>query len=169
MITYYSSLTYLMQKLFTFPSQYDELTRAFKQAPWRVQIQWLATAAALVVVLIAIGGMYLAEASRTATAGRDVQALQAQKAELEMAINRQRSLIAQMKSVGRLERRARELGYVPALAAQVEFIVVDGYRPVTAVTPQPVGSVTPVEVVDYNETLGSWLARTLSTMLGVGG
>jgi len=86
---------------------------------------------------------------------------------LEMSINRQRAQIAQLKSVSRLELRARELGFVPATAAQVDFIVVDGYRP-NQVLPNT-SSTAPVEVVDYNETLGTWLARTLSTLIGLGG
>ena len=156
-----------MQNMISIRSRYYDVTRAFQQAPWRVQTQIIATFAAMAVVIVALGGMYLAEASRTATAGRDVQSLQIQKAELEMSINRLNASIAQMKSVSRLEGRVREMGFVPAQSAQVEFIIVDGYRNgqaqiVTAVAPES-------ETLDYNETLGTWLARTLSTMIGFGG
>ncbi|MEK7808361.1 MAG: hypothetical protein AAB571_04755 [Chloroflexota bacterium] len=156
-----------MQNMISIRSRYDDVARAFRQAPWRVQTQFIATFAALAVVIVALGGMYLAEASRTATAGRDVQSLQIQKAELEMSINRLNASIAQMKSVSRLESRVRELGFVPAQSAQVEFIIVDGYRK-GQVQAAPVKS-APEEIPDYNETLGTWLARTLSTMIGLGG
>ncbi|MBI5053794.1 MAG: hypothetical protein HZC38_07005 [Chloroflexi bacterium] len=151
----------------SFRSRYDDVTRAFRQAPWRVQTQLIATFAALAVVIVALGGMYLAEASRTATAGRDVQSLQLQKAELEMSINRLNASIAQMKSVSRLETRVRELGYVPAQSSQVEFIIVDGYRKGQAQAAFVKSA--PEETPDYNETLGTWLARALSTMIGLGG
>ncbi|MEK7784717.1 MAG: hypothetical protein AAB658_04710, partial [Chloroflexota bacterium] len=107
--------------------RYTEISRAFKQAPWRVQTQVIATLAALAVVIIALGGMYLAEASRAATAGRDVQFLQEQKATLNFAIDRQEADLAAAKSLTRLEARARELGYVPALPEQMEFLAVNGY------------------------------------------
>ena len=157
-----------MQNMISIRSRYDDVARAFRQAPWRVQTQFIATFAALAVVIVALGGMYLAEASRTATAGRDVQSLQIQKAELEMSINRLNASIAQMKSVSRLETRVRELGYVPAQSAQVEFIIVEGYRKGQAQTATSSASVLE-EAPDYNETLGTWLARTLSTMIGLGG
>jgi len=153
--------------MMSFRSRYDDVTRAFRQAPWRVQTQFIATFATIAVVIVALGGMYLAEASRTATAGRDVQSLQIQKAELEMSINRLNASIAQMKSVSRLENRVREMGFVAAQSTQVEFIVVDGYRKGQGQTATPVASAP--ETPDYNETLGMWLARTLSTMIGLGG
>ena len=71
--------------------RYSDISRAFKQAPWRVQIQLIASLAAIAIVIVALGGLYLIEASGAATAGRDVQSLQSQKAELELAIDRQRS------------------------------------------------------------------------------
>ena len=157
-----------MQNIISFRSRYDDVARAFRQAPWRVQTQLIATFAAIAVVIVALGGMYLAEASRTATAGRDVQSLQVQKVELEMSINRLNASIAQMKSVSRLENRVRELGFVPAQSAQVEFIIVDGYRKGQMQTVSPLASATE-ETLDYNETLSMWLARTLSTMIGLGG
>lgn len=148
---------------------YSDLSRAFKQAPWRVQIQVIASLAAVAIVIVALGGLYLIEASGAATAGRDVQWLQTQKADLELAIDRQRALIASAKSVARLEARARELGFVPAEIGQIDFVMVHGYY-----GPQsnlPVAAAPPVQpqLPDYNETLGTWLAGALSNMFGSGG
>lgn len=140
--------------------RYTEIARAFKQAPWRVQTQILATLAAVTVVLVALGGMYLVKASHTATAGRDVQSLQAQKAELLRAIDRQRALIAQAQSVVRVEARARELGLTPALPEQMEFIVVQEYPGV----PPPQSAAAP-DVPNYDETLGIWLANWVSRLI----
>lgn len=146
-----------------------DLSRAFRQAPWRVQVQVIASLAAGAIVIVALGGLYLTEASRAATAGRDVQSLQAQKAELDFLIDRQLALIAQAKSVDRLEQRARDLGYVPAEIGQIDFVVVEGYYgpqyhlPVETV-PQP-----RPELPDYNESLGTWLVGVVSSVLGSGG
>ena len=57
-----------MQKIQRF--QPGQLVLAFKQAPWRVETQVIAALAAILVVVIAIRGRYLAEASRAAVAGR---------------------------------------------------------------------------------------------------
>jgi hypothetical protein len=147
----------------------DALSRAFRQAPWRIQVQLIASLAAAAIVMVALGGLYLTEASRAATAGRDVQALQVQKAELQFMIDRQLALIAQAKSVERLEQRARDLGYVPAEIGQIENIRVEGYYgpqynlPAEA-APQPL-----FDVPNYNESLGTWLVGMLSSVLGSGG
>jgi hypothetical protein len=146
--------------------RYTEISRAFKQAPWRVQTQVIATLAALAVVIIALGGKYLAEASRAATAGRDVQFLQEQKATLNFAIDRQEADLAAAKSLTRLEARARELGYLPALPEQMEFLAVNGYP-----GSQPVAATQANEEVvpDYDETLGTALAHWLSVVIRPGG
>ena len=148
--------------------QYADISRAFTQAPWRVQVQVFASLAAIAIVIVALGGLYLTEASRAATAGRDVQALQAQKAELEFAIDRQTALIAQAKSVQRLEARAKELGFVPAEAEQLDFIMVDGYYGPQLNLPVEKPPVTQLELPDYDATLGTWLASELSAVFGSG-
>lgn len=144
--------------------RYAEIARAFKQAPWRVQTQLFATLAAAAVVVVALGGMYLATASRAATAGRDVQSLESQKTDLETSIHRYQALIAEAKSLDRLESRASELGYVPAQPDQMEYIVVNGYPGA-----QQTGASPTANVPDYDETLGTWLARALSAMVRPGG
>ncbi len=146
--------------------RYTEITRAFKQAPWRVQTQVIATLAVMAVVIVALGGMYLAEASRAATAGRDVQFLQAQKATLNFAIDRQEATLAEAKSLTRLEARSRELGYVPALPEQMEFLVVNGYPGTQTVAATPA---TEDAIPDYNESLGAAVANWLSIVIRPGG
>ncbi|MBI3242671.1 MAG: hypothetical protein HYZ49_10300 [Chloroflexi bacterium] len=146
--------------------RYTEISRAFKQAPWRVQTQMIATLAVVAVVVVALGGMYLAEASRAATAGRDVQSLQEQKAALNFAIDRQEATLAEAKALTRLEARARELGYVPALSEQMEFLVVNGYPGAQTVAATPAAEVA---LPDYNESLGTAVAHWLSTVIRPGG
>jgi hypothetical protein len=145
-------------------AQIPEISRAFRQAPWRAQTQAITTFAVLAVVMAALGGMYLTEASKAATAGRDVQSLQLQKAQLTLEVDRLEAQIAEAKSLPRLEARARELSYVPARPEQMEFLVVKGYPGLS----RP--AVTPAEAVPaYDETLGAWLARWLSAVFQPGG
>ena len=145
-------------------AQIPEISRAFRQAPWRVQTQAITTLAVLAVMMVALGGMYLTEASKAATAGRDVQALQIQKSQLTLEVDRLEAQIAEANSLPRLEARARELGYVPAQPAQMEFLVVKGYPGAPTVAAAPT-----TEVPNYDETLGTWLARWLSTAFQPGG
>lgn len=140
---------------------YTQLTRVFKQAPWRAQTQVIAAAAVFVVILAAIGGLYLAAATRAATAGRDVQRLKVQKADLLLEIDQLQVEVAAARSVSRLETRALELGFTPAKNDQVEYLVVEGY-PASPPTPTPPAAPVP----DYDETLTSWLASRFESVVG---
>jgi hypothetical protein len=122
------------------------------------------------VVIAALGGLYLTEASRAATAGRDVQSLQVAKADLEFVIDRQTALVAQAKSVSRLQKRAVEMGFVPAEAEQIDYVKVEGYYGPQLLVPADTNTPTNSPVLNnYNETLGAWVANELSFVFGSGG
>jgi hypothetical protein len=149
--------------------RYTDISRAFKQAPWRIQVQVIASLASAAIVIAALGGLYLTEASRAATAGRDVQALQVQKADLQFAIDRQTALIAQAKAVSLLEQRATALGYVPADVETIDYVLVEGYHGPESAVPVEVATAPQPELPDYNETLGTWAAGVLTSVIGTGG
>jgi hypothetical protein len=136
---------------------YAQIKRVFRLAPWRVQTQMVAAAAVFFLVLAALGGLYLATATRAATAGRDVQRLEGEKTDLLHELDRLQADIAAAQSVARLEARARELGYVPANTEQVEYLLVPGYP----APPAPSAPVQAAQLPDYDETLASWLASQL--------
>ena len=136
---------------------YAQIKRVFRQAPWRVQTQVVAAAAVFFLVLAALGGLYLATATRAATAGRDVQRLEAQKTDLLHELDRLQAEIAAAQAISRLETRARELGFVPANFEQVEYLVIPDYpAPPVASAPPPVASLP-----DYDETLATWFMDRL--------
>jgi hypothetical protein len=136
---------------------YAQIRRVFRIAPWRVQTQVVAASAVFFLVLAALGGLYLATATRAATAGRDVQRLEAQKTDLLHELDQLQTDIADAQSVSRLEKRAQELGFVPAAPNQVEYLVVPGYQSAAAPAATPEASTLP----DYDETLASWFAQRL--------
>jgi hypothetical protein len=140
---------------------YDQFKRVFRQAPWRAQTQVAAAAAVFFLVMAALGGLYLATATRAATAGRDVQRLEAEKTDLLHELDRLQAEIAAAQSVSRLEARARELGYVPANTDQVEYLVVPGYPAAPPAETAPPEADTVASLPDYDETLASWLAERL--------
>ena len=107
--------------------------RAFKQAPGRTQTQAFALLSIVLVVVLALGGLYLSVASRAATAGRDLQALEAEKAELTQSIDDLRADLAYLRSITSLSARAKALGFVPAQIEQVEYVTVVNF-PATAAT-----------------------------------
>jgi cell division protein FtsB len=130
------------------------LSHALKQAPWRTQTQTTSVVVTTVVVVLVIGALYLAQATRTATAGRALQQLELDKRTLEQQNAQLRAEIAALQSVPRLVARAQAMGYRPARPDEIVYLPVPGLAPVVAPTPAPAE-----EVPVYDETLRGWLAE----------
>ncbi len=151
------------------PSVYaDQILRAFRQAPWRKQVQTVAVLSIALLIIAVIGGFYLAAASRAGTAGRDVQRLEGRKAELIQENDELRAKLAELRSITRLADRARALGFAPAQMEQVEYLPVKNYpQPalVEAPPPEPVEGPPRAAVVSP----GDWLAEQWQSLTGGGG
>ncbi len=111
--------------------------RAFKQAPWRSQTQAVAVLSITLLTAAVVGGFYLRVAARAATAGRDLQALEAQKTELLQSNDELRAQLAQLRSINRLAARAVALGFQPATGDQLEYLRVDSFPQNVHLTPPP--------------------------------
>jgi len=148
------------------PSVYaDQILRAFRQAPWRKQVQTVAALSIALLIIAVIGGFYLAAASRAGTAGRDVQRLEGRKAELIQENDELRAKLAELRSITRLADRARALGFAPAQMEQVEYLPVKNYpQPalVEAPPPEPVEGPPRAAVVSP----GDWLAEQWQSLTG---
>ena len=113
------------------------LLRAFKQAPWRSQTQAVAMLSITLLAAAVVGGFYLAVASRAATAGRDLQRLEARKTELLQNNDELQAQLANLRSINRLAARAVALGFQPASGDQLEYIRVDSYPQNVHLKPPP--------------------------------
>jgi hypothetical protein len=111
-----------------------------------------------VIVVVVIGILYLAQASRTAAVGRRLQDLEVESRLLEQQNDQLRAEIAALQSVPRLASAAQQLGYRPATSNDMEYIPMEGPRPVPQATATPFPRAEEL-VPAYNETLGSWLAE----------
>ncbi len=148
------------------PSVYaDQILRAFRQAPWRKQVQTVAVLSIALLIIAVVGGFYLAVASRAGTTGRDLQRLEARKAALIQENDELRAELAGLRSVTRLADRARELGFMPAQSDQVEYLSVSNY-------PHPVASGPPAQSAAPRASTaspGDWLAQQLRGLATDGG
>jgi len=130
---------------------------ALQGTPWRIQRQVVALAGLGLFIAIIIGTLYLAQSASVATLGRQLEALIAQRNDLEQTNEQLRSEIASYRTVSRLLARARELGFEDAQDSQIQYLYVDGYNPnrdqVTAAPSAPVAKPLPT----YNESFIGWL------------
>ncbi len=143
--------------------------QAFLLAPWRARVR---TASGLLLwglVLLLVGGMYLGVNGRLARAGRQVLVLEARRDELRRANAELRTQLAALTAADKMKERAEALGFRPARAEEIEYLVVEGYVPEPEFqAPRPPGSPEPRPTrlsPAYTETLGEWLVR----WLGLGG
>jgi len=145
------------------------LNQALRQAPWRTQAQATSLLMALVIVVAVIGTLYLAQASRTAAAGRRLQDLEDQRQTLEQQNAQLRAEIASLRSVPRLIAQAEAVGYRPATTQDLEYMPMPGPAPSVSATATPFPTAAELAPA-YEETLADWLTRRMAVITGqIGG
>jgi hypothetical protein len=116
-----------------------------------------------VITLLAVGAIYLAVNARLANTGRQVLVMQDKLDELKRQYAELEATYASLTTPDQLWERALEMGFRPATNEEVEYVIVDGYRPPEPfVAPLPPSSLMPHEPglsPAYTETLGDWLSR----------
>jgi hypothetical protein len=146
-------------------------TQAFRQAPWRIARQSTGRTLLGLVAMLVVAGMYLAISARLAEAGRELLRLEERREELIRETSVLGATLADLTTPNRMLERAASMGFHPAHAKDIEFIVIDGYAPPPGFrAPPPIGSpvgrsggLSPA----YTETLADWLLRAVEEMRGV--
>jgi hypothetical protein len=130
--------------------------QAIRRTGWRPQRQAVALGVLGVFLALVMGALYLSQVATEATRGREMRELIARRDELERANEALRVEIAELQGLGRLQARARELGFVPAGQNDQLFVVVDGYTPNRSRTVAPL-QVVEDELPQYSESFSGWL------------
>ena len=137
--------------------------RAFRQAPWRKHRQILAPIAMALFAAALFGAVYLAETSRAAVTGRNVQRLRSRIEKVGFENDLLRAQNANVQSAAELMKRAQQYGYQPLQIEQIEFMEVAGFS-----RKNPLGAeAQPTEkgwqsIDPYDETLAHWVMRRLA-------
>lgn len=109
-----------------------QIIHAYKQAPWRVQRQYVGAFLLAVIVLALVAALYLDLSARTTLTGREIQALQTQITDLQRSNADLETELANLTSSAMMQQRALELGYRPVKPGELDYISVPGY-----VAPEP--------------------------------
>ncbi len=140
--------------------------QAFKLTPWRSQLRITSRTVLTAIVLLIIGGLYLAVNARVARSGRSVLVMQSERAELQRQIAELTATFAELTTPERMLERALELGFRPAELGDIEYVVVPGYVSAEPfIAPKPPNSTTERDgglSPAYTETLGDWISRLAS-------
>lgn len=148
-----------------------EFIQAYKEAPWRRQMQMIGVVSSGVVALALVAAIYLNITARSATAGRLVQQLQSDRADLEQQIEDLQTQLAFILSVEQMQKRASDLGFEPVSPSAITYLRVAEYqaRPTGAELAPRAGSefgaVAPLPA-EYTDSLFDWLAALLADLGG---
>lgn len=139
-------------------------THAYRQAPWRIQRQWMGTFLLGLLALAMVSALYLDVTAQTAITGREIQNLKLEITSLNSANADLQSQLAELLSTAVMEARAFELGFRPAEAGEIHYLIVPGFTRSSGVSlaadrPQASGSGIPPE---YTQSLLEWAAEYLS-------
>jgi len=101
--------------------------QAFKQAPWRGQVQSAGLFLLGLVVVIVVASIYLSISGKAAAAGLGAYRLNAERQTLERQIADRKSRIAVLTSVTVMEQRAKDMGFERISSTDAVYVLVPGY------------------------------------------
>ncbi len=143
----------------------NRLLQAYKQAPWRVQMQWTGLSLLALVILAALAGLYLNINSKAATAGRNIQFLESNIKDVNNKIAELTTDLAEAESTERMMTRAKELGFTLINPQSAIYLKVPGYVPEDELVLAPprvnIINETPIIRSAYKDSLWDWLAKNI--------
>lgn len=117
-----------------------------KRLSWLSEAQAVLGWGAILILVALVGAIYLNQANEIASVGRRVQDLQGTLVKLKRENSELTRKIAEAESLERLESEVRRLGFVPATAEDIEYLVITDV-PVTTRMPAALTAEPPPEAV----------------------
>ncbi len=139
--------------------QATQIIHAHRQAPWRVQRQWIGAFLLAVIGLAMIAALYLDVTARAAMAGREIQQLRFEIAAAQRSNADLETELAALTSTSVMQRRALELGYRPVKPGELDYMAVPGfYDPKPAILQAAEDPAPPVYALprEYTQSLLEW-------------
>jgi len=147
-------------------AQATQIIHAYKQAPWRVQRQYVGAFLLAVIGISMIAALYLQVTARAARAGREIQETRFEITGIQRANADLETQLANLTSTAKMERRALDLGYRPVKPGELDYVAVPGF-----VAPEPAILLAAEDVVqyakplpaDYTQSLVEWFDNRVRT------
>jgi uncharacterized membrane protein (DUF106 family) len=141
------------------------ILQAYKQAPWRVQSQYIGLFLLALVLVSAIMGIYLNISAQAATSGRRIQSLESRIDDINNEITALTTQLAKLKSIDKMVKRAEELGFRPMNMNEAVYLEVAGYDPDPTLILAPprvyIISESPVLRSSYRSSLWDWFIQQI--------
>ncbi|MDD2521816.1 MAG: hypothetical protein PHW11_03210 [Anaerolineaceae bacterium] len=142
-----------------------DMLQAYKQAPWRTQVQWVGIFLLVVVALATVAGLYLFISGRSAATGRRIQNLESELVALHRQNNDLETLLGEIRSERALSERIDSMNMRPLTPNEALYLEVPGYVPAEGPSFAPPPSViekrTPVLLPEFTSTFLEWISSKL--------
>jgi hypothetical protein len=142
-----------------------QIVKKVKQAPWRVQRQWIGLILLGVVLTAMVAGVYINVSAQAAINGRRIQILTNQIETKEQEIADMETKLAQLTASEAMQARAEMLGFQPATTEEIIYVEVEGFverYPADLSLPASDEQVTLIKS-EYVETLFDWFTHQISS------
>ena len=141
--------------------QTTQIIHAYKQAPWRIQRQWIGAFLLALIGAAMIAALYLDVTARAAVAGREIQELRFEIATIQRANADLETQLGNLASTAEMQRRALELGYRPVKPGELDYVPVPGF-----VVPEPAILLAADDEIPRVQTLPSEYTQSLLEWFG---
>jgi len=139
----------------------SNLVQKYRQAPWRVQRQWLGLVLLGVVLVALVAAIYLNVSARVTLAGRQIQILEEEISGHLLFNADKETELARLTTTATMEERAQALGFQPANPEDVVYVVVPGYAPPPDIDLSTNSAQPPTKVIqpEYTQSLLEWFTE----------
>ena len=146
--------------------QATQIIHAHRQAPWRVQRQWVAAFLLFVIGAAMIAALSLDVTARAAIAGREIQELRFELTTIQRSTADLETQLAKLTSTAEMQRRAEALGYRPVQPGELDYVAVPGFKaPEPAILKAAIDVTMPDQPLPsaYSESLIEWFDEQIKT------
>jgi len=137
-------------------AQATQIIHAYKQAPWRVQRQYVGTFLLVVISTSMVAALYLQVTARAARAGREIQEMRLEITTVQRTNADLETKLADLTSTSTMESRAIEMGYRPVKPGELDYVAVPGY-----VVPEPAILLAADDITQFSQALPSEYTQSL--------
>jgi hypothetical protein len=138
----------------------QRIIQAYRQAPWRTQIQSIVMYFLGMVGVLVVAGIYLSVSGQAANAGIQIRELERNKEDLTRQIASMRASLGEKTSSAIMYAKAKDKGFVEPTNEDMVYVVAPGYggRATFVMAPPPGPSAAPEPVVKprYRQSLWDW-------------
>ena len=145
--------------------QATQIIHAHRQAPWRVQRQWVGVFLLAVIGASMVAALYLDVTARTALAGREIQELRVEITTVQRENADLETQLAGLTSTAAMQQRAVKLGYRPVQPGELDYVAVPGFaRPEPAILLAAIDAPPPApQPSGYTQSLLEWFGERITS------